>query len=370
MSDSIVIVVRGGSPGDALAERLRDALAGADQGARIDSTASESADLTRADAVLALDAGALVAAKLAGIRVRIAVTRGLAARFDGDLEDATHVAIPHAAAMERAGRKAALIVGLASTAHTAALVSEARSPEARAAARQAAGFTPEARVVLVDAAELVEIGLRSVLLQLALTEPLPVVFFDVGEDVALVSALRAELPGHGLDAFVFAGAERAIQLPLADLVLGRASGALVESALAAGLSVLPLPREDAADGTALAVLAAWGVPPPPRSLAVLSVALDASLSGAVAVAPSVAGAALDAAGMASRLVDAARNAVIETRAGRGPRPLGLPLGLERISSRDDTIAPKSAPIDPSSGPDASDPDARIDAELAALKKRL
>lgn len=356
MSDSIV-VVSGGVVGDPLAARLRAALA--------DTDADRS--LVGADAVLALDAAGLVRARAAAVPVRVAVTRGLAARFDGGLEDATHVSIPHAAARSRAGQKPVLVVGLASAEQPAV---PGPSAEGRAAARQSAGLDAGARVVVADAAELREVGLRSVLLQLALAEPAPAILFDVRDDVALADALRAELPGYALDAFVFAGLEREALLPLADLALGRASGAHLERALVAGLPVLPLPAEDAGDELALAVLAACGGAPAPRSLAVLSVALDAELGRAPRAL-----AELDVSGVAERLVRATRDAVTAVREGRGPRAVGLPIGLERVGSREQTATPAGASppeVAPPGGPerDASDLDARIDAELAALKKRL
>jgi hypothetical protein len=339
-----VIVVRGGAPGDPLAAQLRAGL-GADESDRA---------LAGADAALALDAAALAEARAAGVGVRVAVTRGLAARFSGGFEDATHVAIPHAAAGVSAGHRASLVVGLLS-AEAAGAIGDANRA-GRAAARSAAGLAADARIVVVDAAELRDAGLRGVLIQLALAEPPPAVFFDVGEDVALADALRDELPGHALDAFLFAGADRAAQLPLADLALGRASGAHLERAVVAGLPVLPLPAGDGADELALGVLAASGGLRPPRTLVVLSVALDAALTAAT---PPVC--ELDASGAVERLFRATREAVTALRAGRGPRAIGLPVGLERVASRDDVSPPVPVP---------GDADARLDAELAALKRRL
>lgn len=356
---AVRVVVAGGAADDAIAARLGAALGEAVLGGD-----ERSAVLEEADAVLALDAAALTAARTARVRVRIAVTRGLAARFDGSLADATHVALPHAAAKARAGAHAALIVGLLSAEESA----PQQTPEARSAARLAAGIDAESRVVVVDANELIDVGLRDLLIQLALAEPSPAVLFDVGDDVALATALRAELPGHALDAFVFAGVDRTAQLPLADLALGRASGALVERAVLAGLSVLPFPREDGADELALAVLLACGASSPPRTMAVLSVALDAALRTPQHIRE------LDAASAAARLVDAAREAVVDVRAGRGPRAVGLPVGLERIGSRDDAPRAQAAagepPRDPGPPREEPDLDARLDAELAALKKRL
>jgi len=359
---AVRVVVAGGAVGDAIAARLRAALGDDERGADEPGADERGADapdaaLALADAVLALDAAALTAARAAGVRVRIAVTRGLAARFDGSLADATHVALPHVSSKSRAGAHAALFVGLLSAEEHAPQAADARS-----AARLAAGIDAESRVVVVDAHELRDVGLRDLLIQLALAEPSPAVLFDVGAEVALATALRAELPGHALDAFLFAGVDRTAQLPLADLAIGRASGALVERAFLAELPVLPFPREDSADDLALGVLLACGAAPPPRTMAVLSVALDAALRAPLRVRE------LDAAGTPARLVEAARDAVAEVRAGRGPRAVGLPFGLERIGSRDDAPRASATPGDPPR--DASDLDARIDAELAALKKRL
>lgn len=285
------------------------------------------------------------------------------------------------------------------------------SAEARAALRRALGLADGARVVAVSAHEAREAGLRALLVQLELCRFPPAVWLDVGDDAETARRVRAALPGHALDAWIVGAGSSAAALAAADLALARAAGPFAVEALAAGAPVLALPRDEGrAERAALSALLALAQPRPSSTLATLAVALDAALAEDGPERARAALAARDLPGSAARAVAYAAEALAAIPGPRRSASVGVPSGFERVSWRDDAAsragpagadvagAPAAAgagaradehppPEIPPRGHAAAtaarpgagerppaygdaDLDARVEAELAALKARL
>lgn len=316
--------------------------------------------LETADVAIALDAASAERARRAGVP-RVVV---LAPRFALDGEgpiDADLVLVPHEALVEQAvarGVPAARVHGVGPVAP------EGFAPaDDRAALRARLGPPPELPWIVVRAAA-IEDDPAAALVQLSLVRREAVWLFDVASDVELAHHLRRRVPGYGIDAFMFAdGPDARSAYQAADAVLGRLDGIEIVRAAAVGaaLAVLPprgdqLRLADALDGSGTAHVA--------DAAATLAVTLDRLLEPDALAKARAASSALEARGGAERVARIVRQLV----RGELPAPgaSGLPVGLERIGTRDEKGAREpEAPL-----PRKDELDREVDEELAALRRKL
>lgn len=331
-----------------------------------DRSATPEALLHDADAAVVLDDGSLQRAREAGTPLCVALLPGFDASWAGDLAEADCVLVAHERLVAQAVRRGAAREDVRVT----GCVSPAgfEPPTDRPGARAQAGVDHQGSLVLVPAAVLEEHGTEPVLIQLALASEGVAFLFDVDNDPEAAEELRRTVPAHGLNAWMFAeerGSSRWWQL--ADVVLARPRGYEVARALAVGapLVLLPPGRSDAA---AVDALEAAGVAREADVLATLAVTIEAALEAPALAEARAAVMALEVQASGERIAEAVREAWKEREeAGVGAQPRGLPHGLERLASRESQrpVARRS-----SAPPREDDLEARIDRELAELKKRL
>ena len=335
----------------------------ATDGRGTDAAATPQALLHAADAAVALDSGSLARAREAGALLCVAVLPGFDGGWAGDFADADRVFVAHdslVASVVRRGahRDAVSVVGpIAPVGYT---------PVAdKNALRAELGIDVESPLVLVPADVLEDEGADAVMIQLSLVSRDVAYLFYVDGDAETAEELRRLAPAHGLTGWMFAderGAERYWQI--ADVVVGRARGYEVTRALAVGAPVVLLPPGRSDAGTVKAIEDA-GVGRDADVLATLAVTLEASLETAALRDAREAIAALEMDQSAERLAAAVRDAWSRrSQAGAAREPRGLPHGLERLPRE------RSKPRHSSVPPASDDIEARIDRELAELKKRI
>lgn len=326
--------------------------------------ATPEALLHDADAAVVLDDGSLVRAREAGARVCVAVLPGFEASWPGDLAQADSVLVAHESLVDSVVRRGA---SRSSVAVIGPIAPRGYTPATeRAALRRELGIDHAGPLVLVPSQVLEEEGTDALLIQLALVSKNVGYVFYVDNDAEAAEELRRVIPVHGIEAWMFAeerGAERYWQL--ADVVLGRARGFEVSRALAVGAPVVLLPP-GRSDASTVRAIETAGVGRDADVLATLSVTLEAALEPAALDEARRAIAALELAGSKKRLAEAVREAWKRLSAsGSTLSPRGLPHGLERLPS-----GPGQTPRHSSVPPKDDDLEARIDRELAELKKRI
>ncbi len=319
-----------------------------------------------ADAAVVLDDGSLLRAREAGTPLCVALLPGFDVAWAGDLAEADRVLVAHQMLVGAVVRRGALREHVVVTGPVApAGFDPAADPDE---ARRAAGLDHRGPLVLVPGSALEEHGPDSVLIQLGLVSNDAGFLFDVGNDPDAAETLRRLVPIHGLTAWMFAeerGAGR--WWALADLVVGRPRGYEIPRALAVGAPLVLLPP-GRSDASAVDALEAAGVARDADVLATLAVTIDAALEPAALAEGRDAVRALEVRGSAARVAESVREAWQRRKAtgAEGP-PRGLPHGLERLPSSRSERPPAGRSSAP---PPDEDLEARIDRELAELKKRL
>lgn len=222
----------------------------------------------------------------------------------------------------------------------------------------------EGAVIVVPGALVAEAGM-TFLLQLSLVSAPVSWLFDVGHDAELARALRRSVPVHDLDASIFArGDAESGYWPLAHAAIAEAGSIDAVRALAVGAGLVTMPGSREASRA----LEASGVSTPCDALGTLAVAVDTALGRADVAAQAARD--LDVAGSAQRVVDLARRLAKEPT--EAAVPSGLPVGLERLPRDPDASPPEPGKPDASkSKPEKKDDlESQIDAELAALRKKI
>ncbi len=314
---------------------------------------------------LVLDLASETLARDAGLKRVVAVLPTLdAGSADWDL-DAEVVLVAHRAAVEAVvargvERDRVRVVG------PIAPAGWAPHPD-RAALRAELGLPAEVPWVVVRAQALDLDDLGPTLVQLSLVSRSAVWLFDVAGDPEAARLLRRRVPGHGLDAHMFAeGPDALAAYQAADVVLARLGGTEALRALAVGAGlVCPQPR---GDQLALAHrLETEGLAHVADAAATLSVTLDTALAPEALERARAAVAALDAAGGATRVAAALSTLDADERLSLAP-PAGLPRGIERLS--DPAAAIEGAPPKPAAKAREADLEKQVDEELAALREKL
>lgn len=303
------------------------------------------------DATLAfcLDEPSLARATQAGVARRIAVIPTFRRPFDSAA--ATEILVAHDTlrdALPARQKERAHVVG--------AIAPLGWAPrDARNEAQESASVAPPA--ILVPSSMIAEHGATAILLQLSLVSGEPTVLFDIGLDVEAAEALRRMAPGHGIEGYLFARTDDASAYwGLADIVVTRAHDNEAALAVAVGAGLVLTDDTPGADALEVSGVATRAI------VSTLAVSIDEAL-GRRDVAQQAA-LDLDSAGTIARIIEIAKRA--ESRAPALPR--GLPEGLEPLAKE----APKPQDDRPPDATPEGDDDfeARIEDELAALKKRL
>lgn len=325
--------------------------------------------VARAPLTVALDRESLDAAVGRGAPLTVAYFGGFGDVWGGSLEGVDLVLVPHASSIDLALRRGAARASI-EVVGPLGLPDEAPGEDresALATLLEGVELPPDARVVVVDARVLQEVGLRVALAQLALVA-LPALFvFDVGDDVALADELRRIVPRFGLFAALVAEPRLAHGLlRAADLALVRLDDlrALVATGGETGLLVLaPTSRERAA----VEALAREGVARVSSHLALLAVTIDAALSVDALSAARRALVAWQPEATGERIVRALA-ALIE-RVERAPR--GLPEGVELLPREPlDAASGAIEPLVTEEKARRADEARQIEDELEALKQRI
>ncbi len=326
----------------------------------------------RADVAIALDPESLELARRASVPKVVALWPHLApwdAEIEADLVLVAHSALVREAVRRGVPSKRVVVVGPVAP-------DGWRAPEDRAAARADAGLEGDRPVVVVRASALAEMDLAPALVQLSLVSHDARWLFDVGADAELARSLRRHVPGYGLDALMFAdGPEAPASYARADLVLGRFDGPEASRAFAVGAGLVGVPPSRDRLRLAHAIETA-GVARLADAAPTLAVTLDAALAPSALEAARQASEALDAANGVARVVAEVR-ALMRGERGGAALAAGLPAGLERLSEADrsargrrpDPAEPGPDP-EPTAPPARDDLDAKVDAELAALREKL
>ncbi|MEZ4340570.1 MAG: hypothetical protein R3B82_28450 [Sandaracinaceae bacterium] len=312
-----------------------------------------------------LDPAAEARARDAGVKRLVAVLPTLDAGADDWDLDAEVVLVAHRATVEAVvargvERDRVRVVGPIAPAGWA-------PPADRAALRAELGLPADVPWIVVRASALDLEDLGPSLVQLSLVSRKAVWLFDVGSDPEAARLLRRRVPGHGLDAHMFADGPDALSAYQgADLVLGRLGGTEVLRAFAVGAGlVCPEPRSSQ---LALAHrLETEGLAHVADAAATLSVTLDTALVPAALEEAHAKVAALDVANGAARVAEAVATLDSDERLSLAP-PAGLPRGLERLS--DPSAAIEGAPARPAAKAREEDLEKQVDAELAALREKL
>jgi hypothetical protein len=308
--------------------------------------------LDAADVVVALDLASAVRAREVGARRVVLLTPRFAvedaAQADADLVLVTHDALAVDAA--RAARSCGPIAPEGWT-----------PPRDREVLRRELNLGATGPWVVVRAAA-IDKDPAAALVQLSLVRAPCLWLFDVGADAELARALRRRVPGYGLDAVMFADGPEALRCyQAADAVLGALDGPEAMRALATGAAFVALPPR--ADQVRVAhALESEGIADVADASATLAVTLDRALDPSALARSRSAGARLDAPGGARRAAELVRKLVRGELDARGAS--GLPLGIERLSERE--APPRSEPPPTL----REDLDATVNAELAALRKKL
>lgn len=327
--------------------------------------------LQMADAVVALDPGSLEHARSVGVEVVVAVLPGLDIAWAEGIANSDAIAVAHPLLAEEVIRRGAprgrvVVTGIVPPAGYAA-------PTDRAELRERFEIPDGSRVVLVPIAALDDEDFAPLLVQLSLVDGLVTVLFDVGDEPDVAEMLRRSVPGHGLDARMFADGPDAAELwQLADVVLARARGPEAVRALAVGAPVLVLAR-GRAEEIATQVLVTTGAGVVVEALATLAVVVDAALEPATLAKRRAAVGALDLERAPERLARCVQEAWRRRRDALGPSLKGLPAGLERIADEPGATGGRGSrvpTVPPGPAAREDDMEKRIDAELEALKKRL
>lgn len=330
-----------------------------------DAAALEAASLEDAGVAVVLDPASEARARDAGVERVVAVLPMLDAGADDWDLDAEVVLVAHRAAVDAVvargvERDRIRVVG------PIAPAGWAPHPD-RAALRTELGLPADVPWVVVRASALDLDDLGPSLVQLSLVSRKAVWLFDVGGDPEAARLLRRRVPGHGLDAHMFAeGPDALSAYQAADLVLGRLGGAEVLRAFAVGAAlVCPEPRSSQ---LALAHrVETEGLAHVADAAATLSVTLDTALAPAALEEARAAVAKLDAPGGAARVAEALASLDTDERLSLAP-PAGLPRGIERLS--DPSAAIEGAPPPPAAKKREDDLEKQVDAELAALREKL
>lgn len=325
---------------------------------------SADASLDRARVAVVLDAASARRAREAGVPRVVALVPRFGLEWEGELE-ADLVLVPHEALIDDVVARGISPLRVRNVGPMAPEGWEASSD--RAALRASLGPRVEVPWVVVRAAAL-EDDPAAALVQLSLVRSDPVWLFDVGGDPELARVLRRRVPGYGLDAVMFADGPDALRAyQAADAVLGRVEGPEVVRAMAVGAAVVTLPPRS--EQLRLAhVLETLGIADVADAPATLAVTLDRALESVrLAKAREVVRGL--SAGEGARHV-----ASIVRQLGRGELSLagtGLPVGLERLSELERSRPAASRPERPAPArPSRDDVDAKVDEELAALRRRL
>lgn len=375
-AERMVVLVDPDAPPDLrrIASAVRAAVRGSDEPADDAEHASaialpvgdgDTADpsLEDADVALVLDGPSLARARAAGVPRVVALAPFLGMGWGDEDLDADLVLVVHRALVEPAVEAGATasrvrVVG--------AVAPEGWAPHGdRDALRAELGLRVDAPWVVVHAHALDRDDLAPALVQLSLVSADVVWLFDVGVDADFARQLRRRVVGYGLDAFMFAEGPIALGAYQAcDVVLGGLDGPEAIRAFAVGASlVTPRPRHDQ---LRLAhVIETAGLATIADAAATLSVTLDAALAVPALSRARALSLEVDAASGAARVVEAVR-ALGGDEGGDARLPAGLPSGFERISESDDEERPDPERRTP--GPD--DLDAKVDEELAALRRKL
>lgn len=321
------------------------------------------ARLDRARVAVALDAASARRAREAGVPRVVALFPRLALDWEGEL-DVDLVIVAHEALVEDVVGRG---VPPSRIRNLGPVAPEGWTPASdRAALRTSLGLREDAPWVVVRASAF-EDDPAATLVQLSLVRVDAVWLFDVGSDPELARTLRRRVPGYGLDAVMFADgpdARRAYQA--ADAVLGRLEGAEVVRAWSVGAALVALPPRSHQLRLAH-MLETAGVVEVADAAATLAVSLDRVLEAEPLAKARAAAAGLEAPQGAARVASVVR------QLARGELPLGgagLPVGLERLSELERTRAARPDRPAAPTRPTRDDVDAKVDEELAALRRRL
>ncbi len=310
---------------------------------------------------VALDARSVARAREAGV-ARVALFVPRFALDDDGARDADLVLVTNEALVDEARQRG---IPVARVRDVGPVAPDGWSPvEDRAALRASLGPRADAPWIVVRA-DALEDDPAAALVQLSLVGADAVFLFDVGHDPALARALRRRVPAYGLDALMFADAEALRCYRAADAVLGRIDGPEAIRAIAVGAAFAGMPAKTDQLRVAHALETA-GLVDVADALATLAVTLDRVLSVEALEAARSTAARHDAGHGAHRVADAIRQLARGEIATTSPS--GLPTGLERLSEPDQSGPREEEPQPPPKKADQMDQ--RVDAELAALRRKL
>ena len=315
----------------------------------------------RASIVFAFDEVALARAPSGAFRV--AVLPAFDASWRDPAADAvfvSHEAI--ASRLDARARRRAHVVGPIAPPGFGREASEAGAAEL--------DLAREGPVVVVLPSAVMAMGPTPLLVQLSLVGAPASFLFDVGRDPELAEAVRTFGRGHvgeGSRVGLFASEEQKRLFARADLVVGTGSDVALAAAVGAGAGLVVLEP-----GGATGALEASGCAVVAKGGSTLAVALDEALARSEALCQRAR--ALEASDGARRALAKARELAVRPAP---TRPQGLPTGIEWLPGEGElpglvAAAELAEPAAPSlaSEPEGPSLDERIEAELAALKKRL
>lgn len=322
-------------------------------GARLADAAETTLNDLDAELAICFDEEALRRAAEAGIAHRFAIVPGFG-RFEGSarLARACFTAHDHLPAPE--GPPAHVVGPIAPLGFALPDDADARRSKEKL----------DGAVIVVPGGLVAEAGM-TFLLQLSLVSAPVSWIFDVGHDAQLARTLRSSVPVHDLDAAIFArgeGESAYWDLAHAAIVRADSSDAVAALAVGAGLVTLPGSSRDA-----IRALDVSGVATACDALGTLAVSVDTALGRADVAAQAARD--LDVAGSAGRAIELARRLAKEPT--KAAVPSGLPVGLERLARDPDAPPPSTSEPDAAKpGEKNDDLESQIDAELAALRKKI
>lgn len=288
--------------------------------------------LLEADAAIVMDALSLRQALEAGVRLCAAVLPTFDTAWAGSLCDADCVCVVHSDLVEDAVSRGAV----ASRVHVVGPIAPKRftplESGLRASKRNELGLNPGKPVALVPSSGLDAMDLGVALTQFAQVNGDVQFVFDVDDDVQAAEALRAEVPGRGLTASMFADRGRAPEYwQLADIVVSRPRSTDVLKALAVGAGLV-LPAPGRSDARAADILCRSGLAIAAGDTLSLTNAVDQALQPNALKVTQRAIAALNIASGARRLAEHVQRqwGSAATEMGASQRPRGLPKGLETL----------------------------------------
>lgn len=321
--------------------------------------------LREADAAVALDPPALERAREMGIPFCAVVLPGFDTAWAGSFDHADCIVVAHEAQIPALVAKG---VPEESIEVAGPVPPTGYVPAAdRAALRAEHGPGGDRKLVLVPATALDEEGANALLVQLSLVAGDVAFLFHVGGDVATAEALRRVVPAHEVTGYMFADTPESIRYwQIADVVLAHARWSEVNKALGVGAPLVLLPP-GRTDRAAVSMMESCGIAVAADAMATLAVTIDTALADDRLAAARSAIGALDPTGAAGRVAKLVRGTWRRQRDAGRLLPRGLPVGLERLP---DSPRVSSLPPSPERAPEEVDFDAKVEAELAELKKRL